>query len=63
MSIVASKFHSHFVDTDQFQECAWCGAELIDEQFPNSRGETFCSKSHRDSSNRALKTFLDFQEP
>jgi hypothetical protein len=35
-------------------ECAWCGGEP-DKEYPNRRGEIFCSASHRSSSNRALK--------
>lgn len=35
-------------------DCAWCGGE-IERDYPNKRGEMFCSPSHRSSSNRALK--------
>ncbi len=38
-------------------DCAWCGADCT-TQFPNRRGEVFCSKSHRSSSNRVLKRLI-----
>ena len=42
-------------------DCAWCGGDSFTE-FRNKRGETFCSQSHRSSSNRALKRLIDRQE-
>lgn len=41
-------------------ECAWCGAEIGKDEkvYPNKRGEYFCSKTHRDSSNRALRRLI-----
>ncbi|KKN32093.1 hypothetical protein LCGC14_0817480 [marine sediment metagenome] len=47
------------------RECAWCGAGEPDisygnpHWYPNRRGEWFCNPSHRGSSNRALKRFID----
>lgn len=37
------------------EECSWCGAEIRLSGFRNRRGETFCCKTHRYLSNRALK--------
>ena len=38
-------------------DCAWCGGDCYTE-FKNRRGEIFCSKSHRQASNKALNDFL-----
>lgn len=56
------------VDYEQQKECSWCGCpeESADKVTKseeagcwNRRGEWFCCKSHRNSSNRALKQLLD----
>lgn len=41
----------------QDNDCSWCGADLSDMTvIPTStRGERFCSKSHRDASARAVR--------
>lgn len=41
------------------EDCCWCGGECLDGVFKARGGgdEVFCSKSHRDSSARALKRF------
>lgn len=42
-------------------ECTWCGGECY-TTYANRRNELFCSKNHRDASNRALKRFLSKSE-
>jgi len=51
-------------EADGQPECAWCGDDQPDVRvinprwFPNKRGETFCSRGHREASGRALRRFL-----
>ena len=54
---------SNHDDNEELHECSWCGAELYDECFRNRRGEGFCSKAHRDASNRALKQLVADEGP
>lgn len=43
--------------SEELKECAWCGAEIFGKPLPNRTGEVFCSKSHRQESNAALRQF------
>lgn len=55
------------IDSAQESDCAWCGADVRAEiaagttprVFVNRCGERFCSKSHRDASNAALRRLLN----
>jgi len=51
-------------EINEMSECAWCGADRPSvpprcggdrRWFQNRRGETFCSRSHREESNAALR--------
>lgn len=37
------------------EECCWCGSDLHEKTYKNRNGEVFCSKSHRNQSNAALR--------
>ncbi|KKL04667.1 hypothetical protein LCGC14_2613750 [marine sediment metagenome] len=39
------------------KDCAWCGGECR-RPWMNRRGEVFCSRSHREESNAALKRLV-----
>ena len=44
------------MDVSTPDDCAWCGAEIVNSKPPGSiRGEVFCSVAHRDASARAVK--------
>jgi hypothetical protein len=42
----------------ELPECSWCGAPT-ERPYMNREGEVFCSSSHRSSSNRAKKRFIE----
>ncbi len=39
-------------------DCSWCGGEIF-TPFPNVMGEVFCSRYHRQASNKARNDFLN----
>lgn len=40
------------------EDCSWCGAPT-ERPYRNREGEVFCSASHRSSSNRAKRKFIE----